>query len=139
MVRRADPSLQPATAQELDAALRPFIERFVLVGRRPRCAALFLPLRKRARARDLIESLDERFVIELSDREQMSQRKTRTLAALDPGLAGVFLDENSHCWRTQLGQALTEVNGDHAIFVVAGGACGVVHFDLGPSWLVIHA
>lgn len=132
------PSLAPATDPEVTAALVPFIARFVLPAKRGRATSLFVPWRKRARARDLIDSLDPRCVIALAGAPAPSP-EAHALARLRKATPGVFIDDSKTRWRAHLGAALDELDGDYALFVAADGHCGVALFEIGVSWLILDA
>lgn len=134
MATRPSP-LAPATDAELTAALVPFIARYVWSAKRARATALCVPWRKRARARDLIDALDPAHVIELVGAPAPS-REAAALALRRRAPPGLFIDENGRHYRAQLGAALDELDGDHALVIAADGSCGVALFDIGASWLV---
>src|SRR6185312_12194260 len=127
--------LEPAATTEIDAALRPFIERFVMPEKRERAIALFLPIRKRARPRDLVDMIDRRAIIEL-DR---SKRANDAVAQISADLEGVYLTGQPAAYKARFGHAAelaTFAHGDEEIFVAADGGCGLLSFEVGHAWLV---
>lgn len=127
--------LEPATAEEIDAALRPFIDGFVRTEKRERARVLFLPPKKRAQLRDLLDMVVADSVLVL-DR---SKRASSALAQIDRRLEGVFLTNNGLVYRAQFGhvQDLAERRDtDEELFVARGGVCGLYTFDVGDPYLI---
>lgn len=132
--------LEPATDGETDAALRPFIDRFVRKEKRERLLSLFLPLKaSKARSvpRELVDGVVASAVIEL-DR---STRAETAFAKIDPRLEGIFLTGGPGPFRTQFGQVkriVTFAHSDEELFIAHDGACGLFTFDFGDPWLIVR-
>lgn len=127
--------LEPATLAEIEAAMRPFIERFVVVEKRERAVSLFLPIKKRARPRDLVDIIDQRTVIALDT----SARAEAALARVDNELEGIYIVGKPAVFRARLGRA-REIcafgYSDEEIFIAFDGAGGFVNVEIGFDLLI---
>ncbi|MGC4116895.1 MAG: hypothetical protein QM765_20500 [Myxococcales bacterium] len=127
--------IEAATQADIDAALRPFIQTFVQPHKRERAISLFLPLKRRARPRELVASLRMEAVIRLDG----SAQTERALARIAPDLAGVYVVGKPAAFRTSFLQARHLrgfAYGDEEIFVAHGGGCALVNFEIGVDWLI---
>ena len=138
MATKADShaGLEPATQADIDAALGPFIERFLPKDKRGRAASLFLPLKKRARPRDLVEIIENNAVVQLDG----SPSAAAAIARISADLEGIYLNGKPAAFRTSFGRA-RELGlfsySDEEIFIACDGRCGLVNFEIGGACLVV--
>jgi hypothetical protein len=129
--------LERATQADIDAALGPFIQRFVPVKKRERAVSLFMPLRKRARPRDLIDLIEKPAFIPLDG----SARAEAALASINADQAGVYINGRPAALLASFGKALQLglcSYSDEELFIARGGGCGLVLEDIGAC-LIIQA
>lgn len=127
--------LEPATSADIEAAMRPFIERFVVIDKRERALGLFLPIRKRARPRDLVDIIDRRAVIALD----ASAHADAAITQFDKELEGIYIVGKPAVFRARLGRA-REIRAfgysDEEIFIALDGGCGFVNVEIGFDLLI---
>lgn len=127
MIKRPFDALPTATPDEISAALRPFIARFVPKARRERVESLFLPLRPRTTIRAMVEAIDP---------AALQFGGEPTFSAAWPG---VYLTGSTRAYRTTFGgaQELLGEGIDHEnLFVASAGEFGWIYDDDQGSFLV---
>ncbi|HEY5944040.1 MAG TPA: hypothetical protein VIV40_01045 [Kofleriaceae bacterium] len=126
---------EEASQDDIDAAVRPFVERFVLAEKRERALSLFLPLKKRARPRDLVDAIDAKVVVELDG----TARAAKAVAQIDLDLEGIYINGKPAAFRMRFAQARTVrefAYSDEEVFIARDGGCALVTFEVGVDWLL---
>jgi len=123
-----------ATQLEIDAALRPFFQRFVVAEKRERVLSLFSPLRKRARPRDLVDAVDASAVLHLDG----SARAEKAFARLAPQLEGILITGKPAAFRIRLSEMGSQfAYSDEELFIARDGGSALFKFEIGDDWLIL--
>jgi hypothetical protein len=131
--RRCD--FEEASQGDIDAAVRPFVERFVRGEKRERVLSLFLPLKKRARPRDLVEGIDVKSIVELDG----SARAETEIARIAQDLEVIYITGKPSAFRLRFAQArnVREFRySDEEVFIARDGRCALITFEVGVDWLL---
>jgi hypothetical protein len=126
---RKDHDFEPATRAEVEAAVHPFIERFIVKSKKERARVLFSG-RQRGKANDLFYALDSSVLVHYPD-------ERKAIATVDEELPGIYLDAYGRKFRINFGQACN-AGFDHQqeLFVSHNGICGLVVCTGEDPWLV---
>jgi len=120
---------EPATRDEVEAAVHPFIERFIVKGKKERAMVLFSG-RHRGHPDDLHHWIDRNILVDYLD-------ERKAIAAIDEKLLGVYFDVDRHVYRVSLGQACNVDLDDHPeVFVSDNGIFGLVLCTDFDPWLL---
>jgi hypothetical protein len=126
-----DHDFEPATRAEVEAAVHPFIERFLVKSKKERAMVLFSG-RQRGKVNDLLGSLDRSLLIDYPD-------GAKAIAAIDEKLHGVYMDVGGSKYRINFGQACNAGFDDHpALFVSHNGIFGLVLCMDEDPWLLVR-
>jgi hypothetical protein len=123
--QRFDPSPTLATDVGLDAAIRPFIDRFVRADKRERALAQYLPKQPKASWHELIQMIDT------------SRARPYSLDVLEPwnAVRGVFLVEHeAYSVDTQTAVGLYVL--EDSMFIAYHSTFAVVRYDTGTPLLL---
>ena len=123
-----------ASQAEIDAALGPFVERFIRKENRERATNLFMPMRKRARPQDLFDHVDPSTSIELDG----SPAATAAIASVEAAADGVYLHNTGAAFLATFDQVRREViREDVSMFIARSGKFALFIDDVGDPILIV--